>query len=90
MRFLRELGDGGKLISIVTYTNEIYFVILYGNTWKLGHKMECMTPIFSLTPINNNSLLAVLNRGIDQYEVAVIEREVVVGFKKQQKFDSII
>lgn len=52
--------------------------------------MHCLTPIFSMTKLNNGSLLAVLNKGVEQYEVAIIEREMVVGFRKQQKYDSII
>ena len=43
-----------------------------------------------MTKLNNGSLLAVLNKGVEQYEVAIIEREMVVGFRKQQKYDSII
>lgn len=52
--------------------------------------MECMTPVFSLNQMHNSNLLAVLNRGVEQYEVAIIEREMVVGFKRQQRYDSTI
>jgi hypothetical protein len=65
-------------------------VILYANTWKLAHKMDCMTPVFSMAQLNNGSLLAVLNKGVEQYDVNIIEREMVVGFRKQQKYESII
>lgn len=53
--------------------------------------MECITPIFSINQMANHRLIAVLSNGIsDKYEVAIIEREIVMSFLKQQKYDSLV
>jgi hypothetical protein len=35
--FLSVLADSGRLIAVSTFSNQIYLIVLYEDTWKLYH-----------------------------------------------------
>lgn len=77
LSFLRDLSDGGKLISIATNYNEVYFILLYENTWDCCKKLASMCPIFSLNNAHHpRSLVAVTNTANKTYDVVLVEREI--------------
>jgi hypothetical protein len=68
------LKDGGKMVSIITYTNEVYFILLYENTWKLVRKIKPLSSIFSLQSIKtqSNAIVTVSNGGVNIMEVNIV------------------
>lgn len=85
--YLRDLSDGGRLISIATNYHELYFLILYENTWKCCKKMTSLGPIFSISETDKpNCYVTVTNTADNTYSVSLVEREIVAEITKEEDY----
>jgi hypothetical protein len=71
------------MICVSTLNNELYFIILYENAWKLYYHLKALTSIYSIHPTGNcNSILAVMDESTDEYQIVIVQKQSSVPLIK--------